>query len=82
MERPATSPEARAREASQQLKRAYDSEQTSDVSVAHRGDVVLLSVGRTFVVELDAEEAKLAGATSLEAYAASIASATGHETWR
>ena len=69
------SPEARAREASQQLKRAYDSEQTSDVSVAHRGDVVLLSVGRTFVVELDAEEAKLAGATSLEAYAASIASA-------
>ena len=68
-------PEARAREASEQLKRAYEGEQTSDVSVARRGDVALLSVGRTFIVELDEEEAKLAGATSLEVYAASTASA-------
>ncbi len=69
------SPEARAREATEQLKRAYEGEQTSDVSVARRGDVALLSVGRTFIVELDEEEAKLAGATSLEVYAASTASA-------
>jgi hypothetical protein len=68
-------PEARAREASEQLKRAYEGEQTSEVSVAHRGDVAWLSVGRTFVVELDEQEAKLAGASSLEAYAASTASA-------
>jgi Mechanosensitive ion channel len=68
-------PEARAREASEQLKRAYDGEQTSDVSVARRGDVALLSVGRTFIVELNEEEAKLAGVTSLEVYAASTASA-------
>jgi small-conductance mechanosensitive channel len=69
------SPEARAREASEQLKRAYDGEQTSDVVVSRRGDVALLSVGRTFIVELDEEEAKLAGATSLEVHAASTASA-------
>jgi Mechanosensitive ion channel len=73
------SPEARAREASEQLKRAYEGEPTSDVSVARRDDVVLLSVGRTFIVELNDEEAKLAGATSLEVYAASTAS-TIHET--
>jgi hypothetical protein len=69
------SPEARAREASEQLKRAYEGEQTSDVSVSRRGDVALLSVGRTFIVELDEEEAKLAGSTSLEVHAASTASA-------
>jgi hypothetical protein len=68
-------PEARAREASEQLKRAYEGEQTSDVSIARRGDVVLLAVGRTFIVELNEDEAKLAGATSLEVYAASTASA-------
>lgn len=67
--------EVRAREASQQLKRAYEGEQTSDVTVARRGDVALLSVGRTFIVELNEEEATLAGATSLEVYAASTASA-------
>lgn len=69
------SPELRAREASEQLKRAYTAELTSEVSVARRGDVVLLTVGRTFIVELNEEEAKLAGSTSLEVYAASTASA-------
>jgi len=69
------SPELRAREASEQLKRAYEGEPTSDVSVARRGDVALLSVGRTIIVELNDEEAKLAGASSLEVYAASTASA-------
>jgi Mechanosensitive ion channel len=69
------SPEMRAREASEQLKRAYEGEQTSDVSVARRGEVALLSVGHTFIVELDDEEAKLAGASSLEVHAASTASA-------
>ena len=69
------SPEARAREASEQLKRAYEGEPTSDVTVARRADVALLSVGRTFIVELNEEEAKLAGSSSLEAYAASTASA-------
>jgi hypothetical protein len=68
-------PEQRAREASAQLKRAYDGEQTSDVTIVRRGEVALLSVGRTFIVELDEEEAKLAGASSLEVYAASTASA-------
>jgi hypothetical protein len=68
------SPEVRAREASEQLKRAYAGEQTSDVTVARRQDVALLSVGRTFIVELNEEEAKLAGASSLEVYAASTAS--------
>jgi small-conductance mechanosensitive channel len=71
----AKTPEVRAREASQQLKRAYDGEQTSDVSVQRRGDSALLSVGRTFIVELSEEEAKLAGWTSLDAFAASTASA-------
>jgi hypothetical protein len=69
------SPELRAREASEQLKRAYAGEQSSDVSIVHRGDEVLLSIGRTFIVELNEEEAKLAGATSLEVHAASTASA-------
>jgi hypothetical protein len=68
-------PEQRAREASAQLKRAYDGEQTSDVSIVRRADTALLSVGRTFIVELSEEEAKLAGAGSLDAYAASTASA-------
>jgi small-conductance mechanosensitive channel len=71
----AKTPEVRAREASQQLKRAYDGEQTSDVSVQRRGDSALLAVGRTFIVELSEEEAKLAGWTSLDAFAASTASA-------
>jgi small-conductance mechanosensitive channel len=71
----AKSAEVRARDASQQLKRAFEGETTSDVSVARRGDSILLSVGRTFIVELNEEEAKLAGSTSLDAYAASIASA-------
>jgi len=69
------SPEVRAREATEQLKRAFEGEQTSDVAIARRGDVALLSVGRTFIVELDDEEAKLAGARSLEVFAASTASA-------
>jgi small-conductance mechanosensitive channel len=69
------SPEQRARDASAQLKRAYEGEQSSDVTVVRRGDVALLSVGRTFIVELSEEEAKLAGTSSLEAYAASTASA-------
>jgi small-conductance mechanosensitive channel len=71
----AKSAEVRARDASQQLKRAFEGETTSDVSVARRGDSILLSVGRTFIVELNEEEAKLAGSTSLDAYAASTASA-------
>jgi small-conductance mechanosensitive channel len=69
------SPEQRAREASGQLKRAYDGEQTSDVTIQRRSDTALLSVGRTFIVELSEEEATLAGAGSLDAYAASTASA-------
>lgn len=69
------SPEVRAREASEQLKRAYEGEPSSDVSVSRRGDEVLLSIGKTPIVELSEEEAKLAGATSLEVYAASTASA-------
>lgn len=71
----AKTPEVRAREASQQLKRAYDGEQTSDVGVQRRGDSAILSVGRTFIVELSEEEAKLAGWSSLDAFAASTASA-------
>jgi hypothetical protein len=35
-------PEVRAREASEQLKRAYEGETTSDVSIARRGDSALL----------------------------------------
>ncbi|HYP91585.1 MAG TPA: mechanosensitive ion channel family protein, partial [Polyangiaceae bacterium] len=68
-------PEQRAREASEQLKRAYDSEQTSDVVVTRRGEVAFLSVGRTFIVELSEEEAELAGSNSLDAHAARTASA-------
>jgi hypothetical protein len=69
------SPEVRAREASQQLKRAYEGETTSDVSIARRGDLAVLSVGRTPIVELSEEEAKLAGASSLDVYAGRTASA-------
>jgi hypothetical protein len=69
------SPEVRAREASEQLRRAYESETSSDVSILRRGDVALLSVGKTPIVELSEEEAKLAGATSLDVHAASTASA-------
>jgi hypothetical protein len=69
------SPEIRAREATEQLKRAYESEATSDVTVSRRADLAVLSVGRTPIVELSEEEAKLAGASSLEVYAGRIASA-------
>jgi hypothetical protein len=68
------SPEARAKEASEQLKRAYDGETTSDVTISRRGDLAVLSVGRTPIVELSEEEAKLAGASSLEVHAAHTAS--------
>jgi hypothetical protein len=69
------SPEVRAREATQQLKRAYEGEVSSDVIVSRRGDLAVLSVGRTPIVELSEEEAKLAGASSLEVYAGRTASA-------
>lgn len=69
------SPEVRAREASEQLRRAYEGETSSDVIITRRGDLAVLSVGRTPIVELSEEEAKLAGASSLEVYAARTASA-------
>jgi hypothetical protein len=69
------SPEVRAREASEALKRAYENEPTSDVLVTRRGDVAVLTVGKTPIVELSEEEAKLAGASSLDVHAGSVASA-------
>jgi Mechanosensitive ion channel len=68
-------PEVRAREASEQLRRAFESETSSDVVILRRGSVALLSVGKTPIVELSEEEAELAGATSLDVHAASTASA-------
>jgi hypothetical protein len=69
------SPEQRAKEASAALKRAFDSETTNDVNIARRSGVAVLSVGRIPIVELDEEEAKLAGASSLEVHAGTVAAA-------
>jgi small-conductance mechanosensitive channel len=69
------SAEVRAREASQQLRRAIEGEVTSDVIVSRRGDLAVLTVGRTPIVELSEVEAKLAGASSLDVYAGRVASA-------
>ncbi len=73
------SPDVRAREASEQLKRAFDTETTSDVGVVRRGDVALLMVGKTPIVELSEEEAELAGETSLDVYIARTAWAIQHK---
>jgi len=67
-------PEARAREASESLKRAYESETTSDVSIIRKGELATLAVGKTPIIELSAEDAELAGASSLDVHAANAAS--------
>ena len=67
--------EVRAREASEQLKRAYDGEQTSDVLVSRRGAWRCCPSAAPSSSSSIEEEAKLAGATSLEVHAASTASA-------
>jgi small-conductance mechanosensitive channel len=68
------SPELRAREASDALKRAFQAETSSEVTIAPRGDVATVSVGQTPILELTAEDARLAGASSLEVYAKQAAS--------
>jgi small-conductance mechanosensitive channel len=72
-------PEMRAREASDALKRAYQTETTSDVAIARRAGLATLSVGRTPIIELTEEDAELSGASSLDVHAANVASSI-HQT--
>ncbi|HEY6080056.1 MAG TPA: mechanosensitive ion channel family protein [Polyangiaceae bacterium] len=69
------SPEQRAKEASALLKSVFESETSSEVVISRRGDVAVLSVGRIPIIELDEEEAKLAGASSLDVHASTVAAA-------
>lgn len=72
---PGGAAEARAREATRALKRALEVETTNEVDVARSFGRATLSVGRTAIVELSEEDARLAGASSLDAHVTTIRAA-------
>lgn len=71
----AKSAEQRAREATQALKRAFDTETTNDVKVTRRGEIATLILGQTPILDLGERDAEIAGASSLDVHAAAQASA-------
>jgi small-conductance mechanosensitive channel len=66
-------PEARAREASDALKRAFDADKSAPVTHHAEGELHVVLVGQTPVVLLTREDATVAGDTSLDVFAAGIA---------
>ena len=65
-------PEVRAREASEALKRAFDADKTGQVTRRQEGDVVVVLAGQIPIVQLSQDDATAAGETSLDVYAASV----------
>lgn len=65
--------DARANEASRALTRAMAASGDDDVHVERRGDTAVVLLGKAPVVELDAEDAKLAGVDSPTDHAESVA---------
>ena len=67
-------PEVRAREASEALKRAFDADKTAPVSVRRDGDVAIVLVGQSPIVQLTQSDCDAAGESTLDVYAGGIAS--------
>lgn len=63
------SPEARAREASEALLRAFNADKAAQVSRHAVADVIVVQVGQTPIVQLSQEDANAAGESSLDVYA-------------
>lgn len=71
--RGAKSAEVRAREASDALDRAFKADKAAQVSRHPVGDVVVVQVGQTPVVQLSQDDASAAGETSLDVYSGGVA---------
>ncbi|MEO7035922.1 MAG: hypothetical protein ABI548_18460 [Polyangiaceae bacterium] len=66
------SPEVRAREAGEALKRAFDRDKTAPVTHRHEGDFVVVLAGPIPIIQLSQDDATAAGETSLDLYAQSV----------
>ena len=72
MPRGKKTPEARAREASDALQRAFHTDKTAPVSVRRDGEVAAVLVGQSPIVQLTQEDADAAGEPTLDVYAGGI----------
>lgn len=70
----AQSIEQRAQRASRALTEVLEASQSDEVQLRHVGERVRVVVGSTPILELSAEDAELAGDSSLDVHAASVAS--------
>ncbi len=66
------SPEARAREASDALLRAFNADKAAQVSRHAVADVVVVQLGQTPIVQLSQDDASAAGESSLDVFAGVI----------
>jgi small-conductance mechanosensitive channel len=66
-------PELRAREASDALQRAFTTDKAGAVTVRREGDVAVVVVGQTPIIQLTVEDSDAAGEPTLDVYAAGIA---------
>ena len=66
-------PEARAREASDALQRAFHTDKSAPVSVRRDGEVAAVLVGQSPIVQLTQADADAAGEPTLDVYAGGIA---------
>ena len=67
------SPEVRAREASDALQRAFNTDKAAQVSRHAVGEVVIVQVGQTPIIQLTQGDANAAGEPSLDVFAGGIA---------
>jgi small-conductance mechanosensitive channel len=66
-------PEARAREASDALQRAFNTDKAAPVSVRREADVAVVLVGQAPIIQLTEADSDAAGEPTLDVYAAGIA---------
>ncbi len=66
-------PEVRAREASDALQRAFTTDKAGVVSVRREGDVAVVLVGQTPIIQLTEADSDAAGEATLDVYAAGVA---------
>lgn len=66
-------PEVRAREASDALQRAFNTDKNAQTAMRRDGDVAVVLVGEAPIVQLTQDDADAAGESNLDVYAASIA---------
>lgn len=66
-------PEARARDASDALQRAFNADKAAQVTRHPVGEEIVVQVGQTPIVQLTHDDASAAGETSLDVFASGIA---------